>query len=80
MAVIVWKLDLQLPMQSVPITTNVVSWNHIQDMVLEPHSRHGVHDTTLCDKVTSNRLLSFLRMLRFPPPIKVTATIQLKYC
>jgi len=25
--VIVWKLDLQLPMQSVPITTNVVSLN-----------------------------------------------------
>jgi hypothetical protein len=26
-AVIVWKLDLQLPMQSVPITTDVVSSN-----------------------------------------------------
>ena len=25
--VIVWKLDLQLPMQSVPITTDVVSSN-----------------------------------------------------
>jgi hypothetical protein len=24
---IVWYLDLQLPMQSVPITTDVVSWN-----------------------------------------------------
>jgi len=23
---------------------------------------------------------SFLRVLRFPPPIKLTATIQLKYC
>jgi hypothetical protein len=27
MAVIVWQLDLQLPMQSVPITTDVVSSN-----------------------------------------------------
>jgi len=27
MAVIVWLLDLQLPMQSVPITTDVVSSN-----------------------------------------------------
>ena len=27
MVVIVWLLDLQLPMQSVPITTNVVSLN-----------------------------------------------------
>ena len=27
MAVIVWQLDLQLPMQSVSITTNVVSSN-----------------------------------------------------
>ena len=26
-AVIVWRLDLQLPMQSVPITTDVVSSN-----------------------------------------------------
>ena len=27
MAVIVWKLDLQLPMQSLPITTDFVSSN-----------------------------------------------------
>ena len=27
LAVIVWQLDLQLPMQSVPITTDVVSSN-----------------------------------------------------
>ena len=27
MAVIVWKLDLLLPMQSVPITTDVVNSN-----------------------------------------------------
>jgi hypothetical protein len=33
MAVIVWKLDLQLPLQSVPITTDVVSLNLDQDEV-----------------------------------------------
>jgi len=32
-AVIVWKLDLQLPMQSVPITTDVVGLNLDQSEV-----------------------------------------------
>jgi hypothetical protein len=31
--VIVWKLDLQLPVQSMPITTNVVSSNPANDEV-----------------------------------------------
>ena len=31
--VIVWYLDLQLPVQSVPITTNVVSLNPVHDEV-----------------------------------------------
>jgi hypothetical protein len=30
MVVILWKLDLQLPVQSVPITTQVVSLNPAQ--------------------------------------------------
>jgi hypothetical protein len=33
LAVIAWLLDLQLPMQSVPITTDVVSSNLDQDDV-----------------------------------------------
>ena len=33
MAVIVWLLDLQLPMQSVPNTTDVVNWNLDQGTV-----------------------------------------------
>jgi hypothetical protein len=39
---LVWQLDVQhdLPVQLVPITTKAVSSNW-----------HGVHDTTLCDKV-----------------------------
>ena len=43
MVMIVCQLDLQLPLQSVPITTKVVTSN----------STHGevLYDTTLCDKV-----------------------------
>ena len=41
--VIVWLLDLQLHVQPVPITTNIVG--------LEPRSWRGVLDTALCDKV-----------------------------
>jgi hypothetical protein len=33
MAMVVWYLDLQLPMQSVPITTDVVSSNPAQGEV-----------------------------------------------
>ena len=65
---IVWQLDLQLLMQSMPITTDVVSSNSAQADVLE---------ISLCDKDCS-RLgtgRGFPRVLRFPPPIKVTATI-----
>jgi hypothetical protein len=64
---IVWWLDLQLPMQSVHITTNVQ---------FEPRSWRGVLDTTLCDKVCDLRQVgSFLKVLRFPPLIILTATI-----
>jgi hypothetical protein len=57
--VIVWLLDLQLHMQSVPITINIVSLNPAQHYVI--------------------KFVSDLRQvgcfLRFPPPIKLTATI-----
>jgi hypothetical protein len=42
--VIVWYMDLQLPVQSVPITAKDVS-------SFEPRSWGGVLDTTLCDKL-----------------------------
>jgi len=41
---IVWELDLHLPMQSVPITTSVVSSKPALTW-------RGVLDTTLCEKV-----------------------------
>ena len=36
--------------------------------------------TTLCDKICQWLATGFLRVLRFPPPKKLTATIYLKYC
>jgi hypothetical protein len=41
--VVVWWLDLQLPVQSVPITTTVCEY--------ESRSWRGLLDTTLCNKV-----------------------------
>ena len=61
MVVIVWKLDLQLPMQSVPITTDVSS-NLDQGEVIK-----FVSDLRQVD--------GFLQVLWFPPPIKLTTAI-----
>ena len=67
--VIVWWLDLQLHMQSVPITTKVVSSN----------LAHGEAYLTelYVTKVDSDirQIGGFLPVIRFPPPIKLTATI-----
>ena len=53
--------DLQSPMQSVPITTKAVNSN-------------PDHDNVHCDKVVSDlrQVDGFLRVLRFPLPIKLT--------
>jgi hypothetical protein len=73
-AVIIWSLDQQLPAQSVTITTKIVSSNPIHG---EVYSRqHYVIKFVRDLRQVSN----FLRVLRFPQPIKSTATIQLKYC
>jgi hypothetical protein len=65
MVVILWKLDLQLPVQSVPMTTKDVSLNP---------SWQGVIDITLCVN-DLQQIGGFLWVLLFPPPIKLTATI-----
>ena len=69
MVVIIWQLDLQLPVQSVPITTNVVSSNPIHGKVY-PIQHYVI-------KVVSDlrQVSGFLQVLRFPSPIKLTATI-----
>jgi len=62
-------LDLQLPMQSVPITTKVVSSNTIHGEM------YSIQHYVI--KFVSDlwQVGGFLRVLRFPPPIKLTATI-----
>ena len=72
--VIVRKLDLQLPMQSLPINTRGVRAN------LAPGEIHSKQHYVM--KFVSDfwQVGGFLLVLRFPPPIKVTVTIYLKYC
>jgi hypothetical protein len=62
-----WQLDLQLPVQSVPITTNVVYSNPAHHEVYTKY--HYVFISDLW------QVFGFLRVRRFPPPIKLTATI-----
>ena len=67
--VIVWKLNLQLPIQSVPIATNVVSSNpaHCEMYLIQHYVIKFVSDLW--------QVGGFLRVLRFPSPIKLPATI-----
>ena len=71
---IVWYLDLELPMQSVPITSDGVGSNLDQD---EVYLIQHYMIKFVCDL---EQVGGFLPVLRFPPPIKLTATIKLKYC
>jgi hypothetical protein len=66
---IVWKLDLQLPMQSEPITTKVVSSKpvHGEVYLIQHYVIKFVSDL--------RQVGGFLRILQFPPPIKLTATM-----
>ena len=47
--VIIWKLDLELPMQSVAITTNIVSSNPVHDEVYWIH--HYVIKSVTLDRL-----------------------------
>jgi hypothetical protein len=69
MVVIVWLLDLQLPVQSVPITTEVVNSTPVHGEVysIQYNMRKFVSDL--------RQVGGFPRVFRFPPPIKLTATI-----
>ena len=69
MVVIVWHLDLQLPVQSVPIITKVVSLNPVHGEVfsIQHYVIKFVSDLRQVD--------GFPQVLRFPPAIKLTATI-----
>ena len=65
--VIVWQLDLQLHVQSVHITTKVVSSNTVHGEVYSTQHYHVMKCVSDMRQVDG-----FLRVLRFPPPIKLT--------
>jgi hypothetical protein len=69
--VIVWWLDLQLSVQSVPIATKIE---------FEPRSCRGVLDTTLCDKVcqrlATGPLITYTRVLRFEVSLYVSRFVK----
>jgi hypothetical protein len=70
--VIVWLLDFQLTMYSVHITTNVVNSYpaHGEVYSIQHYVIKCVSDLRQVD--------GFLHVLRFPPPIKLTAMVLLK--
>ena len=62
-------LDLQLPVQSVPITTKVTSSNPVHDEV------HSIQNYVIKFVSDLLQVSGFLQVLRFPPQIKLNATI-----
>jgi hypothetical protein len=64
-----YLLDLQLPVQSVPITNNIVSSNptHGEVYSIQHYLTKFVSDL--------RQVSDFLRFLWFPPPVKLIATI-----
>ena len=63
-------------------TTHATSAFHHSRCEFESRLWRGVPDTTLCVKFVSDlrQVGCFLRVLQFPPTMKLTATIYLKYC
>ena len=70
MVVIAWQLDL--PVESVPITTTVVSSNPGHGAV---HSIQNYVITFVRDRW---RVGGFLRVFQFPPSIMLTVKVRLK--
>jgi hypothetical protein len=66
---IVWQLDLQLPMQSVLITTKVMSSNPANGEV------YSIQHYVIKFVSDLRQVGGFLCAFRFPPPIKLTAMI-----
>ena len=63
MVVIIWKLDLQLPVQSMFITTKVVSSNPVHGEV------YSIQHYVISFVSDLRQDGGFLRVLWFPPPI-----------
>ena len=66
-------LDLHLPMQSVHITSSVVSYNSAQ-------ARCTRYNIVIKFVIGLRQVCGFLCALWLPSPIKLTVTIKLKYC
>ena len=64
----------KLPVQSVPITTKVVSSNPVHGEV------YWIQHYVIKFVSDLRQVCGFLRVLWFPPSIKLIATILLKYC
>ena len=62
-------VDLQLPVQSVPITTKVMNSNPVYDDV------YLIQHYVIKFVSELPQVGGFLRILQFPPPIKLTAMI-----
>ena len=72
--VIVWYLDLQLPLQAVPISTKVVSSNPSNGEV------YSIQHYVIKFVSDLRHVGAFLRVLLFPPQIKLIVARLLKYC
>ena len=67
--VILWQLGLQLPVQLAPNTTKVVSSSPV------PGKVYSIQHYVIKFVSDLQQVRVFLRVLRFPPPITLTATI-----
>ena len=61
-------------------TTYAISAYHHWCDEFESRWGRGVHHYVIKFNSYLRQVNGFLRVLRFPPPIKLTATISLKYC
>jgi hypothetical protein len=61
--------SVQLPVQSVPITTKVVSSNPVHGEV------YSIQHYVIKFLSDLKQICGFLQVLQFPPPIKLTTTI-----
>jgi hypothetical protein len=66
---IVWLLDLLLPVQLVSITTKFVSWNPVHGEV------YSIQHYVIKFASDLRQVGGFLQVLRFPPPVNLTTTI-----
>jgi hypothetical protein len=81
------RMVVGFTMQSLPITTDVVSsedcsvfGNFVITLIFEFRPGQGVQHYVIKFVSDLRQVRGFLLILRFPPPIKITAAIQLKYC